>query len=116
MVRDGSLGRSPRLSHCGGDRTIAVAYHRQMPYHCTGCRKYFSVKSGTVMQWSKLSLRQWLIGIHLMSTSLAGSPAMNFHRVVGVSRKRGWALAQKIREGWIAGTVGSHDRGWCGDG
>lgn len=38
---------------CGSGRT-GVASHRTMPYWCTGCRSYFSVRTGTVMEASNL--------------------------------------------------------------
>ena len=37
---------------CGSVRT-REASHAKMPYWCTDCRSYFSVKIGTVMQSSK---------------------------------------------------------------
>ena len=42
---------------CGSVRT-REASHAKMPYWCTDCRSYFSVKIGTVMQSSKLSLQR----------------------------------------------------------
>ena len=49
-----------------------------MPYWCTDCRSYFSVKTGTVMQASKLLLRKWAIGIYiyLCLTSLKSVSSM----------------------------------------
>ena len=43
---------------CGGMRT-REASHAKMPYWCTDCRSYFSVKTGTAMQRSKIPLRKW---------------------------------------------------------
>ncbi len=91
---------------CGSAKTAAVPNENPMPYHCGGCRKYFSVKTGTVMQSSKLPLRKWVIGIYLMSTSLKGVSSMKLHRDLGVTQKTAWMMAQKIREGWIRGSSG----------
>ena len=44
--------------HCGGIRTTEAKH--KMPYHCKDCRKYFSVRTGTVMRSSKTSLRKWV--------------------------------------------------------
>lgn len=89
---------------CGSAKTAPVASGYPMPYHCGGCRKYFSVKTGTVMQSSKLPLRKWVIGIYLMSTSLKGVSSMKLHRDLGITQKTAWMMAQKIREGWIKGS------------
>lgn len=75
-----------------------------MPYHCSECREYFSVKTGTVMQSSKVPLQKWVIAMYLMSTSLKGVSSMKLHRDLGVTQKTAWLLAQKIRQGWIDGS------------
>lgn len=89
--------------HCGSLNTSAVKNEKPMPYHCTECREYFSVKTGTVMHSSKVPLQKWVIAIYLLSTSLKGVSSMKLHRDLGVTQKTAWALAQKIREGWIDG-------------
>jgi len=88
---------------CGSLKTKTVPNEKPMPYHCGDCRKYFSVKTGTVMQSSKVGLQKWVIAMYLMSTSLKGVSSMKLHRDLGISQKSAWHLAQKIREGWSAG-------------
>ena len=89
--------------HCGSLKTKTVPNEKPMPYHCGDCRKYFSVKTGTVMQSSKIGLQKWVIAIYLLSTSLKGVSSMKLHRDLGVTQKTAWFMAQKIREGWLAG-------------
>jgi transposase-like protein len=89
--------------HCGSLKTSAVPNERPMPFHCGECREYFSVKTGTVMQSSKVALQKWVIAMYLMSTSLKGVSSMKLHRDLGVTQKTAWMLAQKIRQGWIDG-------------
>ena len=86
---------------CGGTRTVCVVNERPMPYRCRDCREHFSVKTGTVMQSSKLSLQKWAFGIYLMSTSLKGVSSMKMHRDLGISQKTAWMLIHKIREGFL---------------
>jgi len=90
-------------SHCGSFKTKVVPNEKPMPYHCGDCRKYFSVKTGTVMQSSKVGLQKWVIAMYLLSTSLKGVSSMKLHRDLGVTQKTAWMLAQKIRQGWIDG-------------
>jgi transposase-like protein len=90
--------------HCGSLKTSEVKNEKPMPYHCGECRQYFSVKTGTVMQSSKVALQKWVIAIYLMSTSLKGVSSMKLHRDLGVTQKTAWMLSQKIREGWIDGS------------
>lgn len=90
--------------HCGSLKTTAVVKEKPMPYHCRECREYFSVKTGTVMHSSKVSLQKWVVAIYLLSTNLKGVSSMKLHRDLGVTQKTAWMLAQKIRQGWLDGT------------
>lgn len=82
---------------CGSVRT-REASHAKMPYWCSDCRSYFSVKTGTVMQSSNLSLRKWAIAIYIMTTSLKGISSMKLHRELGISQPSAWHLMHRIRE------------------
>ena len=82
---------------CGSVRTIEAS-HAKMPYWCTDCRSYFSVKTGTVMQSSKISLRKWLVAIYAITTSLKGVSSMKLHREIGISQPSAWFLMHRIRE------------------
>ena len=95
---------------CGHTHT-SEASHKTMPYWCGLCRKYFSVKTGTVMQSTKLGYQKWVFGIYLMSTNLKGISSMKLRRDLGITQKSAWMMAQKIRQGWtddgskLGGTV-----------
>ena len=73
-----------------------------MPYRCrrNGCRKFFSVKVGTVMQDSKLGYQEWAIAIYLYNTNLKSVSSMKLHRDLGISQKSAWHLAHRIRQCW----------------
>jgi len=58
---------------CGGDKTYRGT-HKTMPYRCRPCKRLFSVRTGTVMQSSKLPLKVWVWAIYLEITTLKGSP------------------------------------------
>lgn len=83
---------------CESKRTRETPSRKPMPYWCSDCRRYFSVKVGTIMESSKLPLRKWVVGIYLMSTNLKGVSSMKLHRELGVTQKTAWMMAQKIRE------------------
>ena len=71
-----------------------------MPYRCSDCRAYFSVKTGTVMGGSHLPLRKWVFAIYLHLTSLKGVSSMKLHRDIGVPQKTAWFILQRIRKAW----------------
>ncbi len=84
---------------CGSDRT-RDASHKKMPYWCSDCRSYFSVKTGTAMQRSKIPLRKWAIAIYLCLTSLKSVSSMKLQRDLGVSQPTAWFMLHRIREAW----------------
>lgn len=83
--------------HCGSEQTHEAS-HKTMPYWCTPCRKYFSVRTNTVMAASKLPLRKWAYAIYLDITSLKGVSSMKLHRDLDISQKAAWFMQQRIRE------------------
>ena len=84
---------------CGSKRT-GNATHKKMPYWCSDCRSYFSVKTGTAMQASKIPMRKWAIAIYLVLTSLKSVSSMKLHRDIGVSQATAWFMIHRIREAW----------------
>ena len=84
-------------TRCGSDNTH-TASHKTMPYRCRDCRKYFSVKTGSVMEGSPLPLRKWAYAIYLDVTSLKGVSSMKLHRDLGITQKAAWHMQQRIRE------------------
>ena len=93
---------------CGSSRT-RQASHRKMPYWCSDCRSYFSVKTGTAMQASKVPLRKWAIAIYLTLTSLKSISSMKLHRDIEVSQPTAWLMMSRIREAWAEDGEGSRD-------
>ena len=86
--------------HCGSLNIQDGTAHKTMPYRCRDCRKWFSVKTGTVMQSSKLGLQVWAVATYLLTTGLKGQASMKLHRDLGITQKSAWHLAHRIRETW----------------
>ena len=86
--------------HCGSTDIQDGTAHRTMPYRCRDCRKWFSVKTGTVMQSSKLGLQVWAVATSLLTTGLKGQASMKLHRDLGITQKSAWHLAHRMRETW----------------
>ena len=81
--------------HCGN--TAPKRRHpRSSP---TGARgKGFSVRIGTALERSKVTLRKWAIAIYLEMTNLKGVSSMKLHRDLKVTQKTAWFMQQRIRE------------------
>ena len=89
--------------HCGSDNIQENAKHKTMAHRCRDCRKFFSVKVGTVMQSSNLGYRIWAIAIYLMHTGIKGTASMKLHRDLGIAYTSAWHLSHRIRECWDEG-------------
>ena len=87
-----------RCARCNGAMVNKVKSQKPMPWRCSDCKKYFSVKMGTFMAESKVPLRKWAIAIYLVSTSLKGVSSMKLHRDLEVTQKTAWFMAHRIRE------------------
>ena len=85
---------------CGSVETREVPKAKPMPYWCRSCRSYFSVKTGTALQASKLPLRKWAIAIYLCLTSLKSVSSMKLQNDLGVSQPTAWFVMHRIREAW----------------
>lgn len=92
----------PACGHCGSMDVVECKGHKPMAYRCRDCRKHFSVRTGTVLADSRLSLRKWLLAVYMMTNARKGIPLTQMAKELSVTRKTAWFLAQRIRETWLA--------------
>ena len=89
--------------HCESTNVQCGAKHPNMSYRCRKCRKFFSVRTGTVMQNSNLGAQKWVIAAYMLTTNLKGDSSMKLHRDLDITQKSAWHLAHRIRETWERG-------------
>ena len=88
---------------CGSKDVIEIK-HPSMTHRCRDCRRagekknMFSLKTGGVMEASRLGYRVWAIMIYLTSTSLKGVSSMKLHRDLGITQKTAWHMSHRIRQ------------------
>ena len=89
----------PACPYCGSVHVLDGAKHATMRYRCRekGCRKRFSLKTGTVMEASNISYQKWAITIYLSLTSLKGVSSMKLHRDLGITQKSAWHMAHRLQ-------------------
>ena len=86
---------------CGGcDKVNAVANRKPMPYWCGDCRRHFSVRTGTLMERSKIPLHKWAIAIYMVTTNLKSVSSMKLHRDLGITQKSAWFMLHRIRQAY----------------
>ena len=86
--------------HCAHAEVLVVANAKPMPFRCKGCWKHFSVRTGSVLAESKVSLRKWVFAIYICATSLKGVSSMKLHRDIKVTQKTAWFMLHRLREAW----------------
>ena len=90
----------PHCPHCGSTNVQSGAKHETMPYRCRGCRRRFSVRTGTAMDSSNLGFQTWAVAVYLLTTGLKGVSSMKLHRDLRVTQRTAWHLAHRIRKAW----------------
>ena len=84
--------------HCGAmDKLKEVRNEKPMPYWCSGCRKYFSVRTGTAMQSSRIPLRKWIIALYQLATNLKGVASTKLGSDLKIRQPSAWFMAHRIR-------------------
>ena len=67
-------------------------------YECKKCKNRITLRSGTVMQNSKLSYQYWFIAMHLLTCTKKSFSAKEMQRQIGHKRYEPiWAMMHKLR-------------------
>lgn len=96
--------------HCGDSDCYKLggASAAKGLFKCRGCRGQFSVRNGTIFHRSHFSLRQWLMGFHLMASSKKGVSSLQLMRMLDIgSYKCAWHLTHRIRHVMAKGDLAS---------
>ena len=95
----------PYCPHCGSTNVQCGIKHKTMTHRCRECpnRPQFSLKTGTVMQGTKLGYQTWAIAIYLVTTNLKGVSSMKLHRDLEITQKSAWHLAHRLRKAFEGG-------------
>jgi len=81
--------------HCDGDKVNRIS--GTQPFKCSPCNKKFSVKTGTFMHNSHMSIRVWLVVMFFMSKSKQGITSVDLAEYIGVRQGTVWSMCQRIR-------------------
>ena len=83
---------------CGSTDVHFIAT-RQI-WRCKGkahARQQFSVKIGTVMEDSPITLDKWMVALWLLSAAKNGISSYELHRAIGITQKSAWFLLHRVR-------------------
>jgi transposase-like protein len=82
---------STRLTRTGSESARRV-------WSCGGCKKQFSVLTGTVMHGTKIPVRTWVLVFFEMVSNENGIAEREIERRYDLTAKSAWFLTQRIRE------------------
>src|SRR5450759_1170801 len=66
-------------------------------FECKYCKRQTSLTAGTVMDKTRTSLKAWFWMMFLMANCKTGVSVLGAAHLIGISYKRAWFMAQKIR-------------------
>src|ERR1700680_2147268 len=125
MIRWADTNGAPVCPSCGS----VEAYEARRPngalrFRCKGCKKDFSITSGTLFASHKLPLRGYLAAVAVFCNEVKGKSMLALSRDLGVQYKTAFVLAHKLREAMAsdvhgqviggAGKVAEIDGGYFG--
>ena len=79
------------------DPTSTVYKCSNNRYRCKNTGKYFNVKTDTMFENSKISLRKWFLAIWLVTSHKKGISSIQLSKDIGVTQKTAWFMLQRIR-------------------
>jgi transposase-like protein len=107
-------GGEPFCPHCGNLRVYTLNEPgKPIRWKCSGCRRKFSVTSGTLFHSRKLAIRDYLAIVALFVNGVKGTSALQISRDMNINPKSAFVLLHKLREAMgstldgdeLAGTV-----------
>ena len=82
---------------CGSKDVIFLANQRRWKCRQNHEKPQFSVKVGTVMEDSPISLDKWLMAMWQIVNCKNGISSYEVHRAIGITQKSAWFLDHRIR-------------------
>jgi transposase-like protein len=89
---DGSV-KCPR---CNGTKHSFIKTRRI--WFCYVCKKQFTLKVGTIMEDSPISLDKWMMAFWMLANCKNGISSYELAKAIGVHQESAWFMLQRIRE------------------
>jgi transposase-like protein len=96
-IRWSSTNGEPFCPHCGCLTVYALA-ETPPRWKCSGCRRKFSLTSGTLFHSRKLPVRDYLAVIAMFVNGVKGTSALQISRDLNINPKSSFVLLHKLRE------------------
>ncbi|MCY4079419.1 MAG: IS1595 family transposase [Caldilineaceae bacterium] len=84
---------------CNSDRTTPVKNRPR--HHCNGCGRQFSVRTGILLENSRIPVRKWLYAIYIFQIHRKGISSVQLGKELGISQHSAWFMLHRLREAMI---------------
>lgn len=81
---------------CESNRTKRISTSNR--HNCNGCRKQFTVRTGSIFERSHIPLHKWLYAMYLMQTARKGISSVQLGKELGITQNSAWFLLHRLRE------------------
>ena len=82
--------------HCG-EKKIYELKGANKRFKCSGCRKQFTAKVGSIFEDTKIPLNKWFIAVYLISSHKKGISSIQLGKDLGVTQKTAWFMLHRLR-------------------
>jgi transposase-like protein len=97
-IRWADTNGTPVCPSCGVEAYEARGPNGALRFRCKGCKKEFTITSGTLFASHNLPLRGYLAAIAVFCNEVMGKGALALSRDLGLSYKSEFVLLHKLRE------------------
>jgi transposase-like protein len=88
--------QGPVCPFCNSEKRIQAKKNGGY-YRCLSCAQVFTVRTGTVMSRSHISLEKWLYTIFLLTTSTKRVSSIELSKQIGATQKSAWYMLQRLQ-------------------
>jgi transposase-like protein len=92
------VGGDPVCPHCKCKNTYPVKGRKQHKCGNKECKKFFSIKTGTIFEKSPVPLVKWFSAIYLLMNHKKGISSHQLSKDIGVTQKTAWFMLHRVRE------------------
>ena len=89
---------TPTCPRCNSSEITLRENRIPQPYWCRPCRKYFSIRTGTQLEHSKVPPGTWAIALYLFLSYPKGISSIQLGKNLNIRQATSWRMLKRIRE------------------
>jgi len=84
--------------HCNSKKVYTLKNGKSFRCRNAECRETFSIRTGTVMEASNISIKKWILAIYLATSNKKGISSVQLGKHISISQQSAWFMLHRIRE------------------